>query len=156
VGIATTLVIPQVAKPRYRIPILVGIFLIAGGSALMVAMATGALMTVGLLLQGAAGRGAQPIIMLVLMDAPQVGGKHMGAAGGLYFTAGEVGGVMGPLMLGILADQTGGFTSGLVILAGLCVFLVMLTVALGVALRTGSRRITATPDQQSEGSSIRD
>jgi cyanate permease len=78
----------------------------------------------------------------------------MGAAGGLYFTAGEVGGVMGPLMRGILADQIGGFTSGLVILAGLCVFLMVLTVALGVALRAGSRKITATPGQHSEGSSI--
>jgi len=61
---------------------------------------------------------------------------------------------MGPLVLGILADQTDGFTIGLVILAGLCVFLAMLTVALGVALKTNSRRITATPSQHSEGSSI--
>jgi cyanate permease len=154
VGIGTTLVIPQIAKPRYRISLLVGIFLAAGVSALIVATTTGAPMTVGLLLQGAAGRGAQPIIMLVLMEAPQVGGKHMGAAGGLYFTAGEVGGVIGPLVLGVLADQTGGFATGLMMLAGLCVALAMLTVALGLALRADSNARTSSAGQRSEEPSI--
>jgi len=135
VGIGATLVIPRMATPSRRIPMLVGIFLAAGTAALIVGTTTGAPLTLGLLLQGIAGRGAMPIIMLALMDAPQVGSQHMGAAGGLYFTAGEVGGVLGPLLLGLAADMTGGFLGGLLMLAGLCVVLASLTVWLGFALR---------------------
>jgi MFS-type transporter involved in bile tolerance (Atg22 family) len=76
-----------------------------------------------------------PIIMLTLMDAPQIGPQRMGAAGGLYFTAGEVGGVLGPLLLGIMRDLTGGFRVGLFTLAGLSVVLIFLAVRLGFALR---------------------
>ena len=37
------------------------------------------------------------IAMLVLMELPEVGARHMGAAGGLFFSAAEIGGVLGPL-----------------------------------------------------------
>jgi MFS-type transporter involved in bile tolerance (Atg22 family) len=69
------------------------------------------------------------------MDAPRIGPQRMGAAGGLYFTAGEVGGVLGPLLLGIMADLTGGFREGLFTLAGLSVVLIFLAVRLGFTLR---------------------
>jgi len=96
-------------------------------------------LTLGLLLQGAAGRGVQPIIMLILMDAPQIGSDHMGAAGGLYFTAGEVGGVLGPLLLGVAADISGGFMGGLITLTGLTFVLALVAVALGIAVRNVPR-----------------
>jgi cyanate permease len=41
----------------------------------------------------------------------------MGAAGGLYFSFGEVGGVLGPVIIGIFRDLTGDFSIGLTILA---------------------------------------
>jgi len=137
VGIGATLTIPRMATPGRRIPMLVGIFLAAGTAALIVGTTTGAPLTLGLLLQGVAGRGAMPIIMLTLMDAPQVGSQRMGAAGGLFFTAGEVGGVLGPLLLGVAADMTGGFLGGLLMLAGLCVVLASLTVWLGATKPKG-------------------
>lgn len=34
---------------------------------------------------------------------------NMGAAGGLFFTAAQVGGVMGPVLFGVLADATGDY-----------------------------------------------
>jgi nitrate/nitrite transporter NarK len=77
-----------------------------------------------------------PIIMLTLMEARQVGAQHMGAAGGLYFAAGEVGGVAGPVLVGVVADLTGGFLGGLLMLTGLCVALALLSTALRPALRT--------------------
>ncbi|MDP6420153.1 MAG: MFS transporter [SAR202 cluster bacterium] len=139
VGVGATLVIPHVATPRRRIPMLVVTLLLAGLSALLVGTSSGAPLTLGLLLQGAAGRGVQPIIMLILMDAPQIGADHMGAAGGLYFTAGEVGGVLGPLLLGVAADVTGGFMGGLIILTGLTVALALVAIALGIAVRSVPR-----------------
>ena len=135
VGIATTLVVPLVAKPGRRIPMLVGIFMAAAVAALMVATTTGAPLAVGLILQGAASRGVLPVVLLILMDAPRVGPERMGAAGGLYFTAGEVGGVLGPLLLGVAADLTGGFRDGLLMLMGLSMALALVSLRLGFSLR---------------------
>jgi len=135
VGIGAILIIPRLAKPGRRIPMLAGFFLAAGAAASIVATTSGAPLIVGLILQGAAGVGVMPIIMLTLMDAPQIGPQRMGAAGGLYFTAGEIGGVLGPLLLGIMRDLTGSFQVGLFTLTGLSVVLISLAVRLGFALR---------------------
>lgn len=59
----------------------------------------------------------------------------MGAAAGLYFTAGEIDGVLRPALIGVMADVSGGFLSGLLMVAGVGVVLVFLAVALGQILR---------------------
>jgi MFS-type transporter involved in bile tolerance (Atg22 family) len=41
-----------------------------------------------------------------------VGANHMGSAGGLFFCISEIGGFMGPFLLGALVDWTGGFLAG--------------------------------------------
>jgi cyanate permease len=53
----------------------------------------------------------------------------MGAAGGLFFTAAEVGGVLGPLTVGWLAQRSGGFQTSLWMLSGVCVALILLALA---------------------------
>jgi cyanate permease len=58
-----------------------------------------------------------PILLTILMDTREVEMKKMGAAGGLYFSFGEVGGVLGPVLVGLFRDFTGNFFSGLTILA---------------------------------------
>jgi cyanate permease len=58
-----------------------------------------------------------PILLTILMDTREVGVKKMGAAGGLYFSFGEVGGVLGPVIVGLFRDLTGNFSTGLTILA---------------------------------------
>lgn len=134
VGIAVTLIVPAIAKPGIRIPMLVAIFMLGGVSALVIGNTSGLWLTVGLVLQGAASRAVMPIIMLTLMDAPQVGSSRMGAVGGLYFTSGEVGGVLGPLLLGIIADATGGFWAGTIMLSVLCFGLAFVALTLVPAL----------------------
>ena len=58
-----------------------------------------------------------PILLTILMDTREVGVRRMGAAGGLYFSFGEVGGVLGPVIIGLFRDATGDFFTGLTILA---------------------------------------
>ena len=58
-----------------------------------------------------------PLLLTILMDTREVGVKKMGAAGGLYFSFGEVGGVLGPVIVGLFRDLTGNFSTGLTILA---------------------------------------
>jgi cyanate permease len=62
-----------------------------------------------------------PLLLTILMDTHEVGVKKMGAAGGLYFSFGEVGGVLGPVIIGLFKDLTGNFFTGLTILAILVV-----------------------------------
>ena len=91
-------------------------------------------------LEGGIGRGAAtPLLMLALLRSRSIGAALMGAAGGLFFTAGEVGGVLGPALTGMLADATGGFGVGLLLLAGVSVALALLTLTLRAAARDASR-----------------
>ncbi|MBN1685259.1 MAG: MFS transporter [Spirochaetales bacterium] len=128
VGVIATLIIPRLATPKRRNWIMIASLTVAASSAVMLNHSAGALLMTGLLLAGIAGRSVMPILMLTLIDSPKVGPARMGAAGGLFFTAGEVGGVLGPLILGVLSDVAGNFGSGLYALAGSSAFLVLLAV----------------------------
>jgi cyanate permease len=70
---------------------------------------------VGLLLQGLVSNSITPILLLVIMETRGVGAAAMGAAGGLYFTVGEIGGFAGPSLMGYLYDLTGGFLIALLV-----------------------------------------
>ena len=50
----------------------------------------------------------------------------MGAAAGLFFAAAEVGGFIGPLLLGFLRDATGSLGSGVFLLAAVTAAMVLL------------------------------
>ena len=47
------------------------------------------------------------------MELPGLDSRQTGTASGLFFSAAEVGGVLGPLGLGVLFDVTGAYTLGL-------------------------------------------
>jgi len=46
------------------------------------------------------------------MDTPEVEPQYLGSAGGMFFCVSEVGGFLGPLMMGALTDATGTFLTG--------------------------------------------
>ena len=64
--------------------------------------------------------------------AREVGARHAGVASGLFFGAGEIGGMLGPLLLGVLYDWTHGFAAGLVLFT-----------AVGAGLLAGAWRLRA-------------
>lgn len=68
---------------------------------------------------GVASAAVMPLMMAILMDLPQVGARRMGAAAGVYFAIGEVGGFGGPALLGFLYDATGTFGWGIAVLASI-------------------------------------
>ena len=92
--------------------------------------ASGVLLATGLILQGIARGTMMTVAILVLMETPQVGAKNIGIAGGLFFTTAEIGGVLGPLFIGMMADRFGGFEAALWTFAGICVLLIYLANAL--------------------------
>ena len=75
-----------------------------------------------------AGRNGQERQLLfpegAMFASPGVGDKRAGTAGGLFFSAAEIGGVGGPVLLGILFHAQGRFSSSLMVLALLGVLLV--------------------------------
>lgn len=58
-----------------------------------------------------------PMAMLMLMSSRSVPDARMGTAGGLFFTAGELGGVSGPWVIGIARQNSADFGSSVAVLS---------------------------------------
>ena len=139
VGIGAALTIPRLAIPSRRLWILAVLYAGAGLSAILLHSADEPLLFTGLFLQGATRMTMMTIGMLVLMETRGVDPRHMGAAGGLFFSAAEIGGVLGPVSIGWMADMTGGFDAALSFLVGVSVFLLLLLIPLRADMRRAAR-----------------
>ena len=126
-GILAVLIIPRMVPSRLRGRIL-ALLALAVTAALIVSVNTsGVPLFAGLVLFGITGSSLFPILMLILMDTPEIGEKHMGLAGGIFFCVAEIGGFTGPLIMGTLADLTGSFLAGAVFLASLSLIIFVMT-----------------------------
>lgn len=123
IGVAGSLVIPRLATPERRLRVMALLFLSALVASVLLHAAPGPLLAVGLVLQGIARSSMMTVAILLLMETPGVPKARLGLAGGLFFTAAEVGGVLGPLTIGVISDLTGGFTVALFVLSALCIAL---------------------------------
>lgn len=86
--------------------------------------------TLGLIAYGISAPSLLPLLMLLLMEEPEVGSKQMGLAGGIFFCVAEVGGFTGPLLMGGLVDITDSFMPGIIFftVTGVILGLIILTV----------------------------
>jgi MFS transporter, CP family, cyanate transporter len=134
IGIFGALIFPRLAIPERRMMILAALFLAQLLAPLCIEWGGGTLI-LGLILQGLARGTLSVVVVLVMMELREVDGSRMGAAAGMYFTAGEIGGVLGPLTVGTLYDATGGFAAALYLLAALCAWQLLLLSRLRTALR---------------------
>jgi cyanate permease len=138
IGIFGALVVPRLATDRRRALVLLGLFgcIVAGALCLMASDPL--LVGVAFFLFGVARGGLMTVGLMMLVSCRDVGRHQLGAAGGLFFTAAELGGVFGPVSFGVLFDATGGFGAALAVLAGVGVLLVIL---LGLHHRVEARRV---------------
>ena len=132
IGIAGSLLIPRLATPERRFHILIGLAAAALLASLMLRAEVGNLLMIGLLLQGLAKSSLMTVLILTLVELPEIGERYAGIASGIFFSAAEVGGVLGPLLLGVLYSPNTGFSGGLWLLT--CVALAM-TVGTFILLR---------------------
>jgi cyanate permease len=130
VGIAAALTIPRMATPDKRFPILAVLICCAGAATLLIAHGGPGATTAGLLLSGLARGTLSSIAVLTLMDSEGGRSGNVGQASGLYFSAGEIGGMLGPMTVGLVSTLTGGFTAPLLMLTVDTAILLMLTVAM--------------------------
>lgn len=125
VGLAGSLMIPRLATPARRHALLGGLFVAALVASLLLHMGQGVLLTVGLALQGIARSSMMTVAMLTLVETPGIGERHAATASGMFFTAAEVGGASGPIIMGAIHDATGGFAACLTFLSGITVLLIL-------------------------------
>ena len=125
IGLVGSLLIPRLATPGRRFNILIALSLCAAGASLLLQLQSESFLFSGLLLQGIARSSLMTVLVLTLIELPGVGEKYVGVATGLFFSAAEVGGVLGPVSLGLLYDFTGSFSSGLYMLTGIAIALTL-------------------------------
>ncbi len=128
-GIIGALVGPRSIPENSRIAVLALTFALFGGATILLEAGIRPTTFIGLTLIGLSKGLAVPIALLVMMQLPGVTQRNMGAAGGLFFTAGEAGGVTGPILFGVLSDF-GGSTAGLVLLTAVTVATAVLALGL--------------------------
>ena len=126
VSIISALLIPRLATSDKRVLVMGLLIVCAGMATFLLHTAPGLQLAFGLCLQGLARGAMMTVALLMLVEIPNVGPKRAGAAGGLFFTAAEIGGVTGPLVIGLLHDLSGGFSISLTMLSFICFLLLVL------------------------------
>ena len=134
VSVLSALLIPRYATPEKRILILALLIFSSFVATLLLQIAPGPVMLTGLVLQGIARGAMMTVALLLLVEIPNVGPKRAGTAGGLFFTAAEIGGVSGPVAIGLVHDATGGFSYALITLTVITLALLALLYPLKKAL----------------------
>jgi len=138
IGIAGSLIIPRLATPERRFQILIGLSVVALLASLLLRFAEPSSLLSGLLLQGIARSSLMTVLILTLVELPEIGERYAGVASGMFFSAAEIGGMLGPLTLGLLYDPSAGFSSGLWLLTTIAFMMVSGSLLL-------NRRVRAAP-----------
>ena len=128
-GMGASLALPRLATPERRFPILFALFACSGVAVILIWSAWTPLLAAGLVLQGVCRGATTSIALLYLMDN-RTSGNRMGAASGLFFSVGEVGGVLGPMSMGAVAHWTGDFDASLFMMVGVAALLVLILLRL--------------------------
>jgi len=129
-GIPIVLNVPRLVPPYLRGHILALMSFLTAIAVLVIATTSGTALVVGLVFYGIAFTSIVPVLLLFLMDIPEVGPKYMGSAAGMFFCVSEIGGFGGPLVMGAIRDLTGGFLVGASLLAFLAVFMFVMALLL--------------------------
>jgi cyanate permease len=122
-GVIGALVFPALALARRRRKVLISLFLMSATGCVALQGWSYPLLIAGLVLVGAASGAMMTISILTLIEQDYVGPERAGIAGGIFFSFAEIGGVSGPVILGLLHDYTGGFTASLYVLAAMALVL---------------------------------
>ena len=138
IGIAGSLIIPRLATPERRFQILIGLSIAALLASLLLRFSDPSSLITGLMLQGIARSSLMTVLILSLVELPEIGERYAGVASGMFFSAAEVGGVLGPLTLGLLYSPSAGFSSGLWLISGIASMMVAGAIVLQHRVRAGA------------------
>lgn len=131
-GIIGSIVVLRLATRRAnaRRPAIALLLIVSGLTILTIMVAEGWVLVVAIAIEGFCAAAFAPLMLNTLMEMPSIGAKNTGTAAGLYFAIGEMGGTLGPLLMGVAADLTGSFMTGMIMVAS--IMFVMLIPALRI------------------------
>ncbi len=130
VGILGSLLIPRLATPERRFQILGVLCVAALLASVLLQTSDNLTLGAGLILQGVARSSLMTVLILTLVELPGIGEQRVGVASGLFFSAAEVGGVLGPLGMGVIYDVSGSFSGALSALTAVALVMIVGTVYL--------------------------
>lgn len=116
-GIAGSILLVRFASHGRRKRTAQTLLVVVGSAIVVAALASGPLVVAAVMIEGFCAAALMPLMMNTLMELPGVGAAYMGAAAGLYFSVGEIGGFAGPTLIGAVVGLTGSFTLGMSLLA---------------------------------------
>jgi len=138
VGIVARLVMPGLTKPERRSLTLHALMIALGLAMLLMAAGPLSADLAAALVLGLRSA-LTSLVILVLMECEQVTTANVGLAYGLWFSAGQIGGALGPPVVGVFGDSELGFPGALVAMA------ILLMVMMAVLFRNDRRRTVAEP-----------
>lgn len=136
IGVIGSLTVPRLATPERRMLVLALLFASAGAATILLHSDAKPVIACGLIFMGITRGAMMTVALLTLVEVREVGSRNAGSAGGLFFSAAEIGGVLGPVTIGFVADATDGFGAALNLMTGICGVLLLLSLLM--------RRITRT------------
>ena len=113
VGILSALLIPRFAIGKARFYIIIILFLNAAFSVFLIQNDLGIYLIIGLIFLGITWGPLIAILLTHLTDTKIIQSKQAGLAGGLFFTMAEIGGIIGPVSIGIIYDYSNNFNTAL-------------------------------------------
>lgn len=122
-GLVTALIVPGMTRAGARRGALIMLLLAAAAGLLGMALLRAGPLAAAAVAAAMARAPMLPLTMLLLMEQPGVGARHLGIGAGLLFAAAEIGGFGGPALLGVVRDLTGGLAPGVLGLAAVSLLL---------------------------------
>ncbi|OLS26980.1 MAG: putative galactarate transporter [Candidatus Thorarchaeota archaeon AB_25] len=116
-GLIGSGIIPGVAVAGKRKPLIVALLLIEGVSIYIVGITSGLTLLASLVIYGIVSGAVMPLMLVIMMDLPEVGAEYTGIASGLFFSIGSSTGFIGPILVGYLTDLTDSFLPALILIA---------------------------------------
>ncbi len=113
-GLIGSLIIPSFTKPSQRKFAIFILLLVQGICVFTTGVSIGLTLIASLIFYGITSSATAPLVIVAIMDLPQIGAKYMGVASGIFFMLVALGGFIGPLIVGFLADLTKSIIPGLV------------------------------------------
>lgn len=110
-SIPAVLVLPRYTKAGFR-DWMIGILAVIASLSILWVVILGWPVIPGLLLFGISGPCLMPLLVLSLMETPEVASNYLGSATGVFFCVAEIGGFLGPFIVGSLVDVFGNFVPG--------------------------------------------
>ena len=124
-GLLTAFIVPGLSRPGARRAALAVLLLAAAvGLTGMMVLRSGPLLAASWV-AAMARAPVLPLMMLLLMEQPGVGARHLGLGAGLLFAAAEIGGFGGPALLGVVREAAGGLAPAMLGMAALSLAMIV-------------------------------